>query len=89
MIKEKLQSLPNLFKSNGAINGNLYDSIISNTTWINESEPFHMRIYCILNDIDEYPLCECGSGLTLSYADSKTGFRSYCSRTCTLKHHDN
>lgn len=98
MIKDKLQSLPKLFKSNGAINGNLfrngnnkelYDSIISNTAWINDSEPFHMRVYCILNDINEYPLCGCDSGNTLSYADAKVGFRSYCSQKCTLKHHDN
>lgn len=93
-VKERLENLPNLYKKNGSINGNIFRNknqdilldLTNETSWCRLDEPTHMRVYCVLNDIHGYPKCQCGNNL--NYSDSKVGFRQYCSRSCTVKIND-
>lgn len=44
------------------------------------------RIYWILNDLTNYPLCSCGNKITKAYKNLEVGYASsYCGMSCALK----
>ena len=71
----------NWYIKNGCVDE--YNKIIEKTNFLDESYSFSCRIYCILNNISDSPLCRhCNENL-VKYKNSSKGFFQYCSSKCS------
>ena len=90
-IKKIFNDIPNFYKSNGSINGSIWKNkktLIKNienlTKYLNDDVKINERVYHIINDLYNYPQCECGNKITLFY-NTKDGYGKFCSITCSAK----
>ena len=90
-IKEKLiaksgnfdcnKSNINWYIKNGFVDE--YNKILEKTKFLDESYSFSSRIYCILNNIIDPPIClQCNEDL-VKFKSSSKGFFQYCSSKCS------
>lgn len=68
--------------------GNLefYSEILYHTKFLNikENVTWKERVYCILNDIEEFPKCKyCGNNKNITFVSIEWGYRDYCSVKCS------
>jgi len=91
-LKKRIYQYPRLYtdsnkvnksllrKNSEFMNSELYDDICNATKFLGDDVSPSMRLYCILNDIIEYPLCAvCDS--PVSFKRGK-GFNEFCSVKC-------
>lgn len=75
---------PNFSNIDFIIKNNFMD-LISNikyyTSFLDEKVELKFRIFCILNNINSYPICECGEIIT----KFNKSFNLYCSQSCSNK----
>ncbi|MFW5871690.1 MAG: hypothetical protein ACOCUT_01150 [bacterium] len=63
---------------------NYYDSIFELTSFLPENCQISERIYCIMNDIEEYPKCGvCDKNV--KFISFGYGYQQYCGRQCSAK----
>jgi rubrerythrin len=66
-----------------ALGLSIYNTVIENTSFLQNDEPLSQRVYCFLNDITNLPICNiCGK--TVKY-NSNNGYQKYCSNQCRIK----
>lgn len=82
-LKEKITQ--NKGRIHTKANESLQDELNTATSWCKVNEPNYMRVYCVLNDIHEYPVCVCGINTVRYNSDKGNGFNQYCSISCTAK----
>ena len=88
LLKDKLKNssgikgfISSITKSNKEDIKNMRNKILEITSHI-ECEKFAERVFLVLFDMNERPLCTCGN--TLKYLDFSQGYRKYCSVKCSL-----
>lgn len=86
-LKEKLTQ--NKGRIHTKANKSLQDELNTVTSWCKDSEPNHMRVYCVLNNVTEYPMCDCGQNRLQYNVGDCNGFKQFCSRSCTAKKQQN
>lgn len=69
----------------GFLQSELYKSIVENTIFLNSTSPLAERIYCITNNINETPKCQCGLPLTWKGYKNKPYTRSCDNNICKRK----
>jgi len=62
---------------------NEYNEIMSRTDFLDESYSFSSRIYCILNNVVQAPICSCCNINIVKFKNSTNGFFRYCSSKCS------
>lgn len=63
-----------------------YDDLLKITNFLSENSHYAERIYCLLNDIKERPLCEhCGGMVKFPHhlRKEERGYRRFCSTKCS------
>lgn len=86
-LKEKLTQ--NKGRIHTKANKSLQNELNIATSWCKDNEPNHMRVYCVLNNITEYPMCGCGQNRLQYNASDCNSFKQFCSRYCTAKKQQN
>lgn len=91
LLKEKLY-ISNVITGKNKINGRLtldikyrdiLKEIMDYTQFLDETYPLKIRIYCIVNDIIEIPLCPvCNTNKAKFQGHFHNGYFSYCSNSC-------
>ena len=90
-----IHSIPNVFRKNGAYNGaalnskknkHIIDLVKEHTQFLKDNVKLAERIYCIVNELYEYPDCACGGKITLFYNEGgRKEYAEFCSRSCSAK----
>lgn len=60
----------------------LYQEILNNTSFLSESSPWSLRVYCYLKDITHSPTCKVCNELVRF--NSNKGYPKYCSNKCRI-----
>lgn len=94
-LKEKLTEINVILKKSGKLNPRfkyvLYNNpeflqhIVEQTCFLKYDAPIKARLQCILQDIDEQPMCKlCGEPCKMTLKGSKYNnkFSAYCGRKC-------
>ena len=61
---------------------NLIENIKGYSDFLPTDSPLKVRVYCILNNISEYPKCKCGKEIK----KFNKSFNLYCSQSCSNKY---
>lgn len=78
ILKEKM--IPDNYHLLPRKNPKLYQKLKEETSALKEESKVTERIYCLLNNIQEILLCECGNAL--KFIKFSRGYRIYCSKKC-------
>lgn len=87
-LKETLEYLNSkLLKAGNYERESIYDGFYYSVLYYNKIEniSFAAKVYCLINDIQELPICQCGQQIT-ELVDMKIGFRTFCSNSCQSKY---
>lgn len=70
------------------IGESVFKSIFYYTRHLIKDSTFKHRIFCILNNINEYPKCKCGNIITKTFENSLKNFsyNLYCSQSCANRY---
>lgn len=100
MLKEKLLSIPRLNKQLAQISQayshykprikyqGLYNELIKETSFLPIEAMIPERVYCILNDIVERPICEYCKVEHVEFYKYTHGYKQTCSISCRDKLND-